>query len=84
MRQPRNEAGRSIQWLESGSVTVTRAGYSPAIAGQVHSDKACLGRQSAGQDMDQQGPWPGTGMAVAEQQTGTSAAQLRQRLTARG
>lgn len=78
LRQLQNEAGRSIHWLESGSVMVTRAGYRPAIAGQIRSDKACLGSQSAGQDMDQQGPWPGTDMVVAEQKTGTSAAPLRQ------
>lgn len=52
-----------------------RAGYSPAIAGQVHSDKAGLGSSwEVSQGPDQQGPWPGTGMAVAELETGTPTA----------
>lgn len=33
-----------------------------------------LGSQSADQDLDQEGPWPGTGMAVAELETGTPTA----------
>lgn len=42
MRQLQNQARKSISWSESGSVTVTRVGYSMAIAGQVRSDNAGL------------------------------------------
>lgn len=53
---------------------VTRAGYTPAIAGQVHSDQAGLGSQSDSQGLDQQGPCPGTSMAVANLETGSPRA----------
>lgn len=43
IRQLQNQAGKSISWSESGSVMIARVGYSPAIAEQVHKDKAGLG-----------------------------------------
>lgn len=45
-----------------------------------------LGSQSAGQGLDQQDPWAGTGTGTAlpELETDTSAASLRHRLTAQG
>lgn len=36
-----------------------------------------LGSQSAGQGLDQQGPWAGTGTALPELENDTSVASLR-------
>ena len=50
----------------------SRVRRSPVTAKQGHGEaKGRLGRQPAGWGLEQRGPWPGTGTAESELETGT-------------